>query len=914
MNKLIKKISILLLSLLTVATFGMAVTACGDKGDNNQTSIENSGDEDIGSYAYRVSVENQTGYGLKDVTVTLKNGSTEVATAKTNSNGNANFSDVAAGVYTIEISNLPKGYTMQDGATYKTAAQTGTKITVPLTPTGVIMEDTPPTTSYKLGDVMYDFSIQTSDGNTFTLSEELKEKEMVLLNFWGIGCGPCAAEFPTMNSAAISYADKVSVLAVSAWGDTKEAVANYKQQTGLTFDMASDSIGICSKFNVGPVPHSVIIDRYGVIVFSHVGSMTAISDFTARFDLFSGVDYVSTVVPGDGEDAIDPDQPVVEILKPNVPAPSLADVKEVMGGSDAFTYSWDEDEYSWPWVISEDNKYLYTPTTNIHNSFVTLIVDFEAEAGKALQFDYFINSEEYDKFYVLMDGEYAHSLSDAFNNNWQTCTAYVFDETTAGKHQMVLLFYKDGDTSSGEDMVKMNNLRFVDVSTLNRDDVNANIFRNASWGLNEAGESTQYKHYADVAYNTEDGYYHVNSVDGPILFASLMTVNNWNTYALWDLAYNNYIVIDGFNYSLDVEDFAWEANNNMFNTGYTPVTQELKDLLDIIVSVDIYGEKYDCEYHENEWLELCAYYDHYGNTPQVEDPMKGITFHAAIPLKEGSNDINVPFAINPRGFKYKFIPSKSGVYAFYSTGLVDTLAFFADAPNNIIADYDESVGADTRVDENGDTIKDRNFKFYQYLEAGHTYYVLCHTFDNQPATYNMEVEYIGKTYKYLENAAKAPYSFNETTGENYLPNAKEYEYADPAKTYTYAETGETGAGDGYYRIKNKDGSLGSIIYFDINRPTEMFQDTSIYDVVLSAEKNFPDETKRVFYINGHDYTPDLKKLCFAATTVQGELNGFVAVNQEIFELMSILITGTESALEGVDNAWLLLCYYFNYLG
>ena len=604
-NKLISGIVAGVLVIAIGLAIALPIALNGDNSGNgaNSNVSSDSSEENASIYAYRVCVENQTGYGLRNATVTLKDGDNVIATATSNSNGYANFTDVAAGIYTVEITDLPKGYAMEEGTTYKTVAQTGTQIVIPLAPTGVIMEEAPKTHTYKLGDVMYDFSMVLPDGSTFTLSEELKTKEMVLLNFWATWCGPCQSEFPAMNKAAIAYEETVSVLAVSTT-DSKDAVEDYQSSSGLTFDMAHDSINIQQKFNVSSIPHTVIIDRYGVVVFQHVGSMTAMSDFTNRFDLFSGEEYQSMVVPGDGEDAIDPDKPTVDIVLPNVPAPSLSDVKEVMGGNDEFTYSWDEDEeYSWPWLIGEDEtngKYLYTPTTSIDSSFATLIVNFTAEAGKALQFDYFINSEpDCDMLYVMMDGGYAHSLSGAFVNTWQTCTAYVFDETLVGEHELILLYYKDSDTSAGEDIVKINNMRFVDVSELNTPETNINIFRNASWGLNEEGAATQYQYYADVVYSETDGYYHVGKEDGPILFASLMAVNNWNTYTIWDLAFNNYIVIDGFNYSADVEAFAWEANNNMFNHGYTPVTQDLKELLDIIVSANIYGEKYACEYHEN---------------------------------------------------------------------------------------------------------------------------------------------------------------------------------------------------------------------------------------------------------------------------------------------------------------------------
>ena len=43
-----------------------------------------------------------------------------------------------------------------------------------------------------LGEVLPDFTVDTIDGGTFTLSEALAEKDMVLINLWASWCGPCA--------------------------------------------------------------------------------------------------------------------------------------------------------------------------------------------------------------------------------------------------------------------------------------------------------------------------------------------------------------------------------------------------------------------------------------------------------------------------------------------------------------------------------------------------------------------------------------------------------------------------------------------------------------------------------------------------------------------------------------------------
>ena len=60
-------------------------------------------------------------------------------------------------------------------------------------------------------------------------------------------------------------------------------------------------------------------------------------------------------------------------------------------------------------------------------------------------------------------------------------------------------------------------------------------------------------------------------------------------------------------------------------------------------------------------------------------------------------------------------------------------------------------------------------------------------------------------------------------------------------------------------------------------------------------------------MNGHDYTPDIQLICFQAMQNEGELEGFAAVDQNIFE---ILQTITMQKYEGLYNSWLMLCYYY----
>ena len=85
-----------------------------------------------------------------------------------------------------------------------------------------------------LGKPFPDFTVTDTDGNTFTLSEVLKDHKAVLINFWATWCEPCANEFPFLNEAYKEYGDRVAFIALSnEQKDTIEKIAEYRKETGL---------------------------------------------------------------------------------------------------------------------------------------------------------------------------------------------------------------------------------------------------------------------------------------------------------------------------------------------------------------------------------------------------------------------------------------------------------------------------------------------------------------------------------------------------------------------------------------------------------------------------------------------------------------------------------------------------------
>lgn len=942
--KFLKKTAFLFLSLLLCLTFGV-LTACKDKPDSSSdssssqssssSSSSSSIDEEAMTYVYRVKIQTVGEFGLSGVVVDLYDGNTLVASKTTTSSGYATFQekDVAAtGEYDIRISDIPAGYDYADKtATYKTANETGTVVTVPFTPTGVLSTAATSSTRYALGDVMHDFSLKTVNDETFTLSQVLQEKQAVLLNFWYTTCGPCMMEFPALNNAYSEYKESVEVLAISTQ-DNKASVLGFQSSTGYTFPLAdmNNNANLTSLFAVAATPFTVIIDRYGVVAYMHTGAMTDKADFTNRFDLFIGDDYVPTVIKGS---TIDSDNNGnggnLDYVKPNIDKPAISDVNTAMGNANTFTYSFDEtDAYAWPFVLTSDKTAMTSPLSKHHYSYAILNATFEAEANTALCFDYIVNTEpDCDILYVLMDGTVIHQLSGLNPQlNWATCYAYVFNADEAGEHKLTLLYMKDEYGSPDGETVSFKNLRFTSVEDMDSDEsVSVNIFRYAATEKNDdADATTQFKNYIQPIYNAEDGYYHVNEASGPILFANMMLASPWNETSVWILAVEGYCVVEGNDLKNPLEHHAWVASNNQVNPGYAPVTSHLKALLENVVSEVNAYKKWDGAPHANEWLELCVYYEHYGNTPEMPDPTMGLTYHAAYEMQAGKNRVSVPHLLTPRGFKYKYTPTETAIYHIYSTGTESTVCFFGDERlEDVLIGVQDApfLGIYSYLDRSGDMqpdpkdptkeIPNDNFDFHYVLQANKTYYFAFTTYLDMEAEYDVHIDKLSEsTYRYLDNAAVGPYSTNLTTGQIYLPNAPEYAYADPAQNYTYEGETEQKAGDGYYHIKNADGSLGSIIYADMINVTDYLPYNSLESIATDGKKNYAPE-KRYLYINGVDYTETVLDLVYFAKLNEGDLYGLIAVDKDVMSLLDKIVNKGETEENNiVFNGWLRLCYCY----
>ena len=149
-----------------------------------------------------------------------------------------------------------------------------------------------------LGQPFPDFTVTDSDGNTFTLSEALKDHEAVLINFWATYCGPCLKEFPFLEKVREKYKDRVAFIALNPNdSDTMDVIQEYRMAYDVTLPMARDEGAELYYYTqANGIPATVVVDRFGNAVFFHNSAFTDADDVERVLETFLGDSYTETKV------------------------------------------------------------------------------------------------------------------------------------------------------------------------------------------------------------------------------------------------------------------------------------------------------------------------------------------------------------------------------------------------------------------------------------------------------------------------------------------------------------------------------------------------------------------------------------------------------------------------------------------
>lgn len=963
-----KRILSLILCLVMVFGCVMPLASCKkdddvDQGSGNNTpggtvvGGDNPDDTPVvpaGKTNYTIKVQTVGGMPMAGVMVYVHKGNADLGLVafpqETDENGIVTFELDTADDYSIQLDGVPKGYNVKSGQTRADR--------YPMETTGALIQlaSAPITTggfqsSYKLGDVMYDFTLTDVNGVSYKLSEVLKTKRAVMLNFWYVGCSWCEKEFPSMNTSYQSFSDKVEIFAVNDFGDSADAIKEYPESIGLMnfkipmFEIKNAPGDLSRSMFAGEgYPATVIIDRYGVITMMEAGAIIGENKWDRIFEHFTADNYEQKLISN------------ASVLAPRLEPTiqwtdtSATEIGNAFNSGDIKVDYYPETDstdakYAWPFVATTfgkgENAINCVKPSNWHqdNSFSILYASVSLKPGQAIAFDYYASTQQYyDVLYVLVDGKDIYSISgDSIQEGWSTCISFVDprfptenNKNEERTYELAFAYYKDDYENYGEDTVYLKELRVVDASEIESETY---IFRYAATDLNDTG--SDYNTYVEI-FEGEDGFLHVGSPDGPFLLANLLSYSLFDPYqTVSQRAYVNYELLI-YHYECSSETCEYKNTDsfmpievcpecgadittksvNVFNQWvtygnaasnsqinyYTAVTPELAKMLqDHCIR---YAAELGKDLSENLWLQLCAYYDSYGkdengNPAKLENPIKGLTSFSPydVEIDEdavyergnviASAEVTYNRGIMPRGYLYKFVPTKSGVYRILSDSdqevngwiFIGNSAEWAEneGDRTMLTHYDvgERFCVDMLIDPDGDGKYEQDYintTLVAYMEAGKEYYIDIAYYDvSATGTFTFDIKWIGESFGHFIQASPGPITYVEsltgTMGQliaggitpifanaavctnancgaivGYTENSSHV--CPTCKTVIDLDVAEKKAQKyafhlvGYEDKEKTVPIIGSAIYADFYMPTTLFPSQSVETLIIANAFNF----------------------------------------------------------------------------
>ncbi|MGN1372519.1 MAG: peroxiredoxin family protein [Candidatus Coproplasma sp.] len=916
------------------------------------------------SEKYTVNVRSAGGMKLDGVRVTAYNSQNVKVRSGISKDGEINF-NLSLGSYTLEVDpdTLPAGYYVEEGLTYTTNPEKRETINISI-PSKVISQAATADKLYSLGEIINDFTLkdyrENDEGYTGTksykLSEILTRKKAVVLNFWYPTCTFCTQEFPYLQSAYAEAKNDVEVIGVCFSSYSNANVASYvkshENDFKLTFPLCVDTAGIQKRFNITSAPTTIVIDRYGMIAFWESGGQPTVAFWQNLFKKYASNDYVQDV---DGTGGSTSGGDSSEIEKPDVTMPTSDQMAAAASAAGLkATYRADtKDEYAWPWTTTTDDVYgdvITATNTGKQNSYATLYVDIELKQDDLLSFDYYVSSEKgRDCLYVLLDGQLINGSGwSGTENGWISYDAYVADRDKTV--ELAFIFQKDdGDPSEeavGDDCAKIKNIRTSKVSA---DTPALDVIREAASGDISEGK---YSHYVTPVLG-DDGFYHVGSKTGPLLYISLTNITPWSELHATD----NQFVHDGatdyatlylmsyFMYAKTVEEdnvvleFSTKMDGKDFGTALQqynhmvlmleepyelmPVSEQLRQWA--IAFTNQYEKDNGASSHENEWLEFCFYYDHYGAEHTGEDDVclrdtditKGLTVYNTYNIGFDSTPDDgdsigivtgtVKYALKRHnGLYYEFTAPKDGIYQIRDyegecEGLT-ILKLLEDNINTEVIDYTgfiQDFDDVTTYDSTTEKSKYNSFNHYIELSEGETVYLLLYIPENTTGDFTFDVIYHDSVDTLMHCS---------TSG-----GAWTYDL----ETYSYIYLGIDAAfntADGKYYHAKADGEPDTTKPIYINMVYESFFRSEMNGWNGASIKELQEGGKFEERV-GADAAALIANYINQAKANTGDMYGLVEADSTIVNILNSLIANTSqnSGGAGDNRGWMCFAVYMEHL-
>ena len=127
------------------------------------------------------------------------------------------------------------------------------------TPTGIYVGETAP-----------EFTLKDLNGKSVSLSDY--RGEVVIIDFWASWCAPCRSSMPGLKELHRAYQNQGVVMIGVSLDRTEADAANYLKDNGYDdviglWESVSASQKVARLYGVSGIPHTLVLDRYGIIRF-----------------------------------------------------------------------------------------------------------------------------------------------------------------------------------------------------------------------------------------------------------------------------------------------------------------------------------------------------------------------------------------------------------------------------------------------------------------------------------------------------------------------------------------------------------------------------------------------------------------------------------------------------------------------
>ena len=127
-------------------------------------------------------------------------------------------------------------------------------------------------TDYLVGNKLTKINLKSFDDNKIYTSEDLKNNDYTLINFWASWCAPCRVEHPYLMQ--LSKEKKLKILGVN-FKDKKINVLKFLNNLGNPYNLlAKDTTGKQSvNFGIYGIPESILINNETIVLKKFIGPL-----------------------------------------------------------------------------------------------------------------------------------------------------------------------------------------------------------------------------------------------------------------------------------------------------------------------------------------------------------------------------------------------------------------------------------------------------------------------------------------------------------------------------------------------------------------------------------------------------------------------------------------------------------------